>query len=115
MIQPSGVASPVAIETRLPYEYASPTASTITEPRGASDRWLPYNVPEAAMQTKAVLKDGKWVINGIKHFISCADVTDVIMVMTSTDPAKKARGEAAKVSGAEVAKQLGLKVGDRLG
>jgi len=29
--------------------------------------------------------------------------------------AKKARGEAAKVSGAEVAKQLSLKVGDRLG
>lgn len=29
--------------------------------------------------------------------------------------AKKARGEAAKVSGAEAAKQLGLKVGDRLG
>ena len=29
-------------------------AHCLTEPRGASDRWLPYNVPEAAMQTKAV-------------------------------------------------------------
>ena len=25
-------------------------AHCLTEPRGASDRWLPYNVPEAAMQ-----------------------------------------------------------------
>ena len=30
-------------------------AHCLTEPRGASDRWLPYNVPEAAMHTKAVL------------------------------------------------------------
>ena len=29
-------------------------AHCLTEPRGASDRWLPYNVPEATMQTKAV-------------------------------------------------------------
>ncbi|MEP7031935.1 MAG: acyl-CoA dehydrogenase family protein, partial [Pseudolabrys sp.] len=28
-------------------------AHCLTEPRGASDRWLPYNVPEAAMQTRA--------------------------------------------------------------
>ncbi|HEY6714966.1 MAG TPA: acyl-CoA dehydrogenase family protein, partial [Reyranella sp.] len=29
-------------------------AHCLTEPRGASDRWLPYDVPEAAMQTRAV-------------------------------------------------------------
>ena len=29
-------------------------AHCLTEPRGASDRWLPYNVPEAAMNTRAV-------------------------------------------------------------
>ncbi len=33
-------------------------AHCLTEPRGASDRWLPYNVPEAAMQTKAVKTNG---------------------------------------------------------
>src|SRR6476620_7795735 len=33
-------------------------AHCLTEPRGASDRWLPYNVPEAAMQTRAVKTDG---------------------------------------------------------
>ena len=41
-------------------------AHCLTEPRGASDRWLPYNVPEAAMQTRAVKKNGEWVINGRK-------------------------------------------------
>ena len=35
-------------------------AHCLTEPRGASDRWLPYNVPEAAMHTKAVRKNGEW-------------------------------------------------------
>ena len=45
-------------------------AHCLTEPRGASDRWLPYNVPEAAMQTRAVKQNGEWVINGRKQFIS---------------------------------------------
>lgn len=45
-------------------------AHALTEPRGASDRWLPYNVPEAAMHTKAVFEDGFWVLNGRKQFIS---------------------------------------------
>src|SRR5439155_13645176 len=44
-------------------------AHCLTEPRGASDRWLPYNVPEAAMQTRAVKQDKDWVINGRKQFI----------------------------------------------
>ncbi|MEJ0070705.1 MAG: acyl-CoA dehydrogenase family protein [Pseudomonadota bacterium] len=33
-----------------------------------------------------------WVINGRKHYISGADVADVIMVMAVNDPAKRARG-----------------------
>src|SRR6202051_2143392 len=45
-------------------------AHCLTEPRGASDRWLPYDVPEAAMQTRAVRTAGGWVINGRKQFIS---------------------------------------------
>src|SRR5947207_1539952 len=48
-------------------------AHCLTEPRGASDRWLPYNVPEAAMQTRAVKDGGEWVINGRKQFISNGD------------------------------------------
>jgi alkylation response protein AidB-like acyl-CoA dehydrogenase len=45
-------------------------AHCLTEPRGASDRWLPYDVPEAMMHTRAALKGGKWVINGRKQFIT---------------------------------------------
>jgi len=30
-------------------------AHCLTEPRGASDRWLPYDVPAASMQTRAAL------------------------------------------------------------
>ena len=47
----------------------------------------------ASIRTRAEPRsDGRWALNGIKHFISCADVTDVIMVVTVTDPAKRSRG-----------------------
>ena len=61
-------------------------AHCLTEPRGASDRWLPYNVPEAAMQTRAV-KDGKhWVINGRKQFISNGYDAGLYIVYANTNP-----------------------------
>src|SRR5437016_1803972 len=60
-------------------------AHCLTEPRGASDRWLPYNVPEAAMQTRAV-KDGReWVINGRKQFISNGHDAGLYVVYANTD------------------------------
>src|SRR5436853_7480029 len=43
-------------------------AHCLTEPRGASDRWLPYNVPEAAMQTRAGTRANEWGTNGRKPF-----------------------------------------------
>ena len=57
----------------------------LTEPRGASDRWLPYNVPEANMDTRAVLEDGEWVINGRKHFISNGYDASLYVVYANTD------------------------------
>jgi alkylation response protein AidB-like acyl-CoA dehydrogenase len=61
-------------------------AHCLTEPRGASDRWLPYNVPEAAMQTRAV-KDGEhWVINGRKQFISNGYDAGLYVVYANTNP-----------------------------
>jgi acyl-CoA dehydrogenase len=60
-------------------------AHCLTEPRGASDRWLPYNVPEAAMQTKAVRKNGEWVINGRKHFISNGYDAGLFVVYANTN------------------------------
>jgi len=62
-------------------------AHCLTEPRGASDRWLPYNVPEAAMHTRAVLKGDKWVINGRKQFISNGYDAKLFVVYANTDPA----------------------------
>jgi len=61
-------------------------AHCLTEPRGASDRWLPYNVPEAAMNTKAVLKGSEWVINGRKQFISNGYDASLFVVYANTNP-----------------------------
>ena len=61
-------------------------AHCLTEPRGASDRWLPYNVPEAAMNTKAVLEGDHWVINGRKQFISNGYDASLYVVYANTDP-----------------------------
>jgi alkylation response protein AidB-like acyl-CoA dehydrogenase len=61
-------------------------AHCLTEPRGASDRWLPYNVPEAAMQTRAVKRNGEWTINGRKQFISNGYDAGLFVVYANTDP-----------------------------
>jgi alkylation response protein AidB-like acyl-CoA dehydrogenase len=60
-------------------------AHCLTEPRGASDRWLPYNVPEVNMDTKAVLEDDTWVINGRKQFISNGYDASLYVVYANTD------------------------------
>jgi alkylation response protein AidB-like acyl-CoA dehydrogenase len=60
-------------------------AHCLTEPRGASDRWLPYNEPEAAMQTRAVKKNGEWVINGRKQFISNGYDAGLFVVYANTN------------------------------
>jgi acyl-CoA dehydrogenase len=61
-------------------------AHCLTEPRGASDRWLPYNVPEAAMSTRAVKQGSEWVINGRKQFISNGYDAGLYVVYANTDP-----------------------------
>jgi hypothetical protein len=61
-------------------------AHCLTEPRGASDRWLPYNVPEAAMHTRAVRMGDGWVINGRKQFISNGYDASLYVVYANTDP-----------------------------
>src|SRR5206468_12366673 len=61
-------------------------AHCLTEPRGASDRWLPYNVPEAAMNTRAVLKGGEWAINGRKQFISNGYDASLFVVYANSNP-----------------------------
>lgn len=61
-------------------------AHCLTEPRGASDRWLPYNVPEAAMQTRAVRHKDGWLINGRKQFISNGYDAGLYVVYANTNP-----------------------------
>jgi acyl-CoA dehydrogenase len=60
-------------------------AHCLTEPRGASDRWLPYNAPEANMDTTAVRAGGHWVINGRKQFISNGYDASLYVVYANTD------------------------------
>lgn len=60
-------------------------AHCLTEPRGASDRWLPYNVPEANMDTTAVHADGRWIIDGRKQFISNGYDASLYVVYANTD------------------------------
>jgi len=60
-------------------------AHCLTEPRGASDRWLPYNVPEANMDTTAVHADGHWIIDGRKQFISNGYDASLYVVYANTD------------------------------
>ncbi len=56
----------------------------LTEPDAGSD--------SQAMKTKAEKKDGGWVLNGRKHYISGAHVADVVMIMAVNDAAKRGRG-----------------------
>ncbi len=61
-------------------------AHCLTEPRGASDRWLPYDVPEAMMHTRAVKQGDRWVINGRKQFISNGYDAKLYVVYATTKP-----------------------------
>jgi acyl-CoA dehydrogenase len=56
----------------------------LTEPEAGSD--------SQAIKTRAERRDGGWVLNGRKHFISGAHRADVVMVMAVNDTAKRARG-----------------------
>ncbi len=85
----SHVAPPHLQDVWFPRFMEDPTfliAHCLTEPRGASDRWLPYNVPEANMHTKAVLNDGHWVINGRKQFITNGYDAKLYVVYANTNP-----------------------------
>jgi alkylation response protein AidB-like acyl-CoA dehydrogenase len=63
-------------------------AHALTEPRGASDRWLPYNVPEAGMQTRAVRDGDDWVLNGRKQYISNGYDASLYALYANTDRSK---------------------------
>lgn len=69
----------------LPYACGEKkSAIAISEPGAGSD--------PAGMKTRAEYKNGKWVLNGQKIWISHARRADFMIVMAITDPAKGARG-----------------------
>src|SRR5437660_8576635 len=59
----------------------------LTEPGSGSDA--------AALLTRAEARDGGWVLNGSKAFITNASVSAVAVVMARTDAAQKAKGISA--------------------
>jgi alkylation response protein AidB-like acyl-CoA dehydrogenase len=61
----------------------------LTEPGSGSDA--------AALATRAELRDGAWVLNGSKAFITNASVGRTAVVMARTDPERKTRGISAFV------------------
>jgi hypothetical protein len=61
----------------------------LTEPGSGSDA--------AALRTRAEARDGGWVLNGSKAFITNASVGGLAVVMARTDPERKARGISAFV------------------
>jgi alkylation response protein AidB-like acyl-CoA dehydrogenase len=59
----------------------------LTEPGSGSDA--------AALQTRAELRDGAWILNGSKAFITNASVSGTTVVMARTDPERKSKGISA--------------------
>lgn len=63
------------------------SAFALTEPNAGSDA--------AAIRTSAVRKGDKYILNGMKHFITNGNIADVINVMAVTDRSKGTRGISA--------------------
>jgi alkylation response protein AidB-like acyl-CoA dehydrogenase len=61
----------------------------LTEPGSGSDA--------AALRTRAEWRDGEWVLNGSKAFITNASVGGIAVVLARTDPGKRSRGISAFV------------------
>lgn len=60
------------------------SAFALTEPGAGSDA--------AAISTRADKKGDRWILNGMKHFITRADIADVFTVMALSDKQKRAKG-----------------------
>jgi alkylation response protein AidB-like acyl-CoA dehydrogenase len=62
-------------------------AFCLTEPQAGSEA--------NNLRTRAVLQDGKWILNGNKQFVSNATIADVAIVFAVTDPELGKRGLSA--------------------
>jgi acyl-CoA dehydrogenase len=59
----------------------------LTEPNAGSDA--------SAIEAKAEKRGDKYIINGLKHFITRGDISDVFTVVAVTDKSKKRKGMSA--------------------
>ncbi len=64
-------------------------AFALTEPDAGSDA--------AALKTTAIKKKDRWILSGVKHFITNGPEADVVTTMAVTDPSRGARGISAFV------------------
>ncbi|MEE9256369.1 MAG: acyl-CoA dehydrogenase family protein [bacterium] len=67
------------------------TAIAITEPGVGSDHQGYYDDPSIQLTTRAVKKSGRWVINGMKHYISNGPCAALYVVAARTDMSKTLR------------------------
>lgn len=63
------------------------TAFALSEPGAGSDA--------AALKTRAVKKGDKYILNGVKQFITNGEHADIVMVIANTDPEKGYKGHTA--------------------
>jgi butyryl-CoA dehydrogenase len=63
------------------------TAFAITEPGAGSD--------SASIKTRAVKKGNRYVLDGVKQFITNGEIADLVMVLAVTDPEKRHKGHTA--------------------
>ncbi len=57
----------------------------ITEPTGGSNYIVPIERKDSTLQARAELKNGAWVLNGTKHFISNAGLSKLYLIFAVTD------------------------------
>jgi acyl-CoA dehydrogenase len=86
--------TPEQIATWIPACYGTPDkpalgAFAVTEPDAGSD--------VSSMKTRAVRRNGDWVINGQKVFITNGGIADVHVVVAAVEPELGTRGQASFV------------------
>ena len=67
------------------------TAIAITEPGAGSDHQGLYDDSSIRLNTRAEKKGGKWVINGMKHYVSNGPCAELYVVAARTDMSKNLR------------------------
>src|SRR2546422_306566 len=101
--------TPEQISTWIPACFGTPEkpalgAFAVTEPDAGSD--------VSSMKTRAVRKNGEWVINGQKIFITNGGIADVHVVVAAVEPELGTRGQASFVVGPGT---KGLRMGKKCG